>query len=159
MKKTLTTLAVLGALAATAAPAGAAAPVKYKGKTSAGLPVSFTYKKHRLYDMNSGIRTTCLPIQGSGSPTTNADLFSYKGFIGLRRKPVDFTFMDRVSGYYNKVTIKHSMGTVLNRRTKDITGTRRMQYEYLIPSYMPGTFTIYSCLGSDTFKAKPVGGD
>jgi hypothetical protein len=157
MKKTVTTLAVLGALAAGAMPAGAAAPVKYKGKASSGLPVSFTYEKHRLYDMSSGIRTTCLPIQGSGSPSTNADLFSYKGFIGLRRKPVDFTFMDRVAGYYNKVTVKRSLSTVLDRRTKAITGTRRMQYEYLIPSYTPGTFTVYSCLGSDTFKAKPVG--
>jgi hypothetical protein len=156
MKKTLTTLAVLGALAAAASPADAAKPVKYKGKTSEGLPVAFTFKKHRLYDMNSGIRTTCLPVQGSGSPTTNADLFSYRGFIGLRAKPVDFTLVDAVSGYYNKVTIHRSMSTVLNRRTHTITGTRRMQYEYLIPSYMPGTFTIYSCLGKDSFKAKPV---
>jgi hypothetical protein len=156
MKKTRTTLAVLGALGAAAAPAGAAKPVKYKGKTSEGLPVAFTFKKHRLYDMSSGIRTSCLPVQGSGSPTTNADLFSYKGYIGLRRKPVDFTLVDAVAGYYNKVTIHRSMSTVLNRRTKAITATRRMQYEYLIPSYTPGTFTIYSCLGKDTFTAKPV---
>jgi hypothetical protein len=156
MKKTLTTLAMLGALAVVAAPASAAKGVKYKGKTSEGLPVTFTYKNKRLYDMNSGIRVSCLPIQGGGSPNVAADLFSYKGYVGLSSKPVDFTFMKKPATYYNEVTTKHTMSTVLNRRTKAITGTRRIQYEYLIPKYTPGTFSIYSCLGNDTFKAKPV---
>jgi hypothetical protein len=27
-------------------------------------------------------------------------------------------------------------------------------YQYLIPKHTPGTFSIYSCLGGATFKAK-----
>jgi hypothetical protein len=30
----------------------------------------------------------------------------------------------------------------------------RLQYSFLIPKYPIGTFTIYSCLGGGTFKAK-----
>jgi hypothetical protein len=40
--------------------------------------------------------------------------------------------------------------------TKVITGTQRVQYEFLVPSYYPGTFTTNSCLGTGKFKAKPV---
>ena len=35
-----------------------------------------------------------------------------------------------------------------------ITGRMRLQYSFLIPKYPIGTFTIYSCLGGATFKAK-----
>jgi hypothetical protein len=32
----------------------------------------------------------------------------------------------------------------------------RLQYQFLIPKYPPGTFVIYSCLGGAKFKAKAV---
>ena len=41
-------------------------------------------------------------------------------------------------------------------RNGTITGHLRRQYEFLVPKYTPGTFSIYSCLGEATFKAKPA---
>jgi hypothetical protein len=156
VKKTITALAALAVLGLAAAPAGAASGVKYKGKTSSGLPMRFTLKHKRLYNMRAGIHVSCLPIQGTGSPQTGGESFSYKGWVPLSAKPQNFTFKRPVAFYYNEVTTKHTLTSKLNRRTKTITGTQRIQYEFLVPSYYPGTFTIYSCLGSGKFKAKPV---
>jgi hypothetical protein len=156
MKRTIIGLVVLAALGVAAAPAGAAKGVKYKGKTSSGHPITFTYKKNRLYNMNSGISVQCLPIQGGGKVTGGVETFSYKGYVALRKKGVDFTFMKKPAFYYNEVTTKHTLSAKRNRRTKAIAGTQRIQYSFLIPKYTPGTFSIYSCLGSGKFKAKPV---
>jgi len=156
MRKIIGITAALVALAVAAAPAGAAGGVKYKGKTSSGHPIRFTLKKKRLYDMNSGIAVQCIPIQGGGAPTGGADTFTYKGWVRLNPKGEKFTFKKRPSLYYNEVTTNHTLTSKLNRRTKVITGTQRIQYSYLVPKYTPGTFSIYSCLGSGKFKAKPV---
>jgi hypothetical protein len=156
MRKTIAILTAIVALAVVAAPASAASGVKYKGKTSSGHPIRFTLKKHRLYDMQSGIAVSCIPIQGGGSPTGGADTFTYSGWVSLGPKPNEFTFKKRPAFYYNEVTTKHTLTSKLNRRTKVITGTQRIQYSYLIPKYTPGTFSIYSCLGSGKFTAKPV---
>ena len=155
MKKTIAALTALAVLAVGVAPA-AAKGVKYKGKTSSGLPMRFTLKHKRLYNMSAGIHVSCLPIQGSGSPLTGGDSFSYKGWVPLSKKPQNFTFMKKAAFSFNEVTTKHTLTSKLNRRTKVITGTQRIQYEFLVPSYYPGTFTIYSCLGNGKFKAKPV---
>jgi len=40
-------------------------------------------------------------------------------------------------------------------RNGTIKGTMRWQYEFLIPKYPIGTFSIYSCLGEATFAARP----
>src|SRR4051794_3125925 len=156
MRKTITILAALAVLAVAAAPASAAKGVKYKGKTSSGHPIRFTLKKARLYNMSSGIGVSCVPIQGGGSPNGGVETFSYSGWVKLNPKGEDFTFKKKPSVYYNEVTTKHTLAAKLNRRTKAITGTQRIQYSYLIPKYTPGTFSIYSCLGRGTFKAKPV---
>jgi hypothetical protein len=152
VKQTAAALAVLAAPAATAAKG-----VKYKGKPDAGLPIHFTLKNKRLYDMNSGIRVTCLPIQGGGTPMTGADTFSYSGYVPLSKKAQDFAFMKKPAFYWNEVTTKHTLASKLNRRTKAITGTYRIQ-EYLVSKFTPGTrtFSIYSCLGAGKFRAKPV---
>ena len=156
MRNIIAILTALVALAVAAVPASAAGGVKYKGKTSSGHPIRFTLKNHRLYDMNSGIAVQCISIQGGGAPTGGADTFSYKGWVKLGAKPNEFTFKKRPALYYNEVTTKHTLAAKLNRRTKVISGTQRIQYSYLVPKYTPGTFSIYSCLGSGKFKAKPV---
>jgi hypothetical protein len=155
MRKTAVGLAVLGVLAA-AAPAQAGAGVKYKGKTSSGHPITFTLKGKRLVDMRSGISVSCISIQGGGMPLGGAETFSYDGSVPLSAKGVDFTFMKKPAFYYNEVTTKHTLSSKLNRRTGVISGKQRIQYSFLIPKYPIGTFSIYSCLGSGTFKAKPV---
>jgi hypothetical protein len=156
VKKTLIALAAVAVLGVVAAPAGAASGVKYKGKTSSGLPMRFTLKHKRLYNMRAGIHVTCLPIQGTGSPQTGGESFSYKGWVPLSKKAQNFTFKRPVAFAFTDVTTKHTLTSKLNRRTRVITGTQRIQYEFLVPSYYPGTFTIYSCLGFGKFKARPV---
>jgi hypothetical protein len=138
-----------------AAPASAAG-VRYKGKTSSGLPMRFTLKHKRLYNMSAGIHVSCLAIQGGGSPLTGGDSFSYKGYVPLSKKPQKFTFKKQAAFSFTEVTTNHQLSSKLNRRTKAVTGSMRIQYEFLVPKYYPGTFSIYSCLGYGKFKAKPV---
>ena len=67
MKRTIVGLALCTVLVATA-PAQGAKGVKYKGKTSSGHPITFTLKGKRLYEMRSGIRVSCISIQGAARP-------------------------------------------------------------------------------------------
>jgi hypothetical protein len=157
MRTTVAALALSGALA-DAAPAHAARGVDYKGKTSSGHPITFTLKGKRLYNMRSGIRVACVPIQGGGRALGGAETFSYKGWAPLSRKGVDFTFMKTPAFHYREVTTKHTLSSRLNRRTRTISGRQRIQYSFLVPKYPIGTFVIYSCAGGGTFKAKPVRG-
>ena len=126
MRRTIVGLVVLASLAA-ATSAQAAAGVKYKGKTSSGHPITFTLKGKKLVDMRSGISVQCLPIQGGGMPTGGVETFSYDGWVPLNPKGVDFTFEKKPAFYYNEVTTKHTLSSKLNRRTKVITGTQRIQ--------------------------------
>ena len=155
MKRTIVGLALCRVLVATA-PAQGAKAVKYKGKTSSGHPITFTLKGKRLYEMRSGIRVSCISIQGGGAPTGGIDTFSYSGWVPMRRSGADFTFMKKPAFHYNEVTTKHTLSSRLNRRTRIITGKQRIQYSFLIPKYPIGTFVVDSCLGSGEFKAKPV---
>ena len=43
----------------------------------------------------------------------------------------------------------------LKRRGRRISGRMRTQYSFQISKYPIGTFSIYSCAGGATFKAKP----
>ena len=52
-----------------------------------------------------------------------------------------------VTMHFRVITKKFRNGTV--------KGSLRWQYEFLIPKYPIGTFSIYSCLGEATFRAKP----
>ena len=130
--------------------------VAYEGKTASGHKITFTFKKNRLYDMESGIGVSCVPIQGSGSPTGGVETFSYEGYVGLSAEPVEFVFMKKPAVYYNEVTTTHQLSSKINRKNGTITGTQRIQYSYLIPTYPMPTFIIYSCLGEGSFTAKPV---
>ena len=63
--------------------------------------------------------------------------------------------MGKPAFHYNEVTMNHDLW--LKRRGGGVmTGRMRLQYQFLIPKYPPGTFAIYSCLGGATFKAKAV---
>jgi hypothetical protein len=154
MKRTIGVLALLATLVfVPAAQAGKA--VKYEGKTASGHKITFTFKNKRLYDMESGIAVSCIPIQGGGSPTGGVETFSYEGWVSLGPKR-EFSFMKKPALYYNEVTTNHTLSTKINPKNGTIFGTQRIQYEFLIPKYPIGTFAIYSCLGEGSFKAKPV---
>jgi hypothetical protein len=148
-------LALLAALVlAPAAMAGKA--VKYEGKTSSGHKITFTLKDKRLYNMESGIAVSCISIQGGGAPTGGVETFSYSGWVSLGPER-EFTFMKKPAFHYNEVTTNHTLSSkIVNHKTGLITGSQRIQYEFLIPKYPIGTFSIYSCLGEGTFRAKPV---
>jgi hypothetical protein len=57
--------------------------------------------------------------------------------------------------YYNEVTTNLEV-TTKKLRNGTITGKLRRQYEFMIPKYPIGPFSIYSCLGEAKFTAKPA---
>ena len=151
MKKTITTLTAIAVLAM-AGPASAAKPVTYKGKTSSGHTVTFKVKNKRIHDLTAGIRMSCIPIQGGGRPMGGSEVFGFRGRLPLKRHN-NYSFMEKPAFHYNEVTMKNDLW--LKRRGKrTITGRMRLQYSFLVPKYPIGTFTVYSCLGGGTFKAK-----
>ena len=153
MRKTIISLTVL-ALLGLAAPASAATSVAYKGKTSSGHKITFQIKNGRVHDLTAGIRMSCIPIQGGGAPTGGAEIFGFRG--SLKVKPhLHYSFMEKPAFYYNEVTMQNDLW--LKRHGKRaITGRMRLQYSFLIPKYPIGTFSVYSCLGGGTFKAKAL---
>jgi hypothetical protein len=149
---TITVLALL-TLAGTAT-AASAKSVKYKGRTSSGHPITFTVKGKRIYDYSAGLRISCLAIQGGGAPLTGADYSRPKGWIKIGDR-IKFWYEAQPAFGWQDVR-KNQEFSSKRHRNGTITGTVRMQYEFLIPKYTPGTFSIYSCLGKVTYKAKPV---
>jgi hypothetical protein len=152
IKKLAAPLTVV-ALLAMAGTASASKAVNYKGKTSSGHPIKFQVKNGRVVDLVGGIRMACISIQGGGAPMGGVEVFGFKGSVPLKAHN-HYTFMEKPAFYYNEVTMNNDLW--LKRSGKAITGRMRLQYEFLIPKYTPGTFSIYSCLGGATFKAKPV---
>lgn len=142
----------LVAFLAVAAPA-AAKGVKYVGKTSSGHKVTFIKKGRQIHRMTAGIAMSCLPIQGGGSPMTGAEIWSFTGHVPAF-KHVKFSYMAKPAFYYNEVTWHLEMRS-RRARNGGIKGRLRAVYEFLIPKYPIGTFSIYSCAGGATFRAKP----
>ena len=154
MRKLITLMAA-AALIAVAAPAANAAHrgTPYKGKASGGEKVTFTLHKNRLYDFITGVPTTCLAIQGGGAPMTGMEFWNFTD-IKLGLKDFKWSEESKPSFFYNEVTRNHTL-TVRRAGKNRIAGKIRVQYEFMIPKYPPGTFTIYSCLGNATFSARP----
>jgi hypothetical protein len=145
-------MAAAAVLAAAAPAANAAKGIPYKGKASGGEKVKFRLVGNKMYDFVTGIPTTCLPIQGGGNPMTGMELWSFT-WIKLGLKDAKFSEESKPSFFYNEVTRHHTVTTQRAGKNK-ITGKIRVQYEFLIPKYPIGTFSIYSCLGNATFWAK-----
>jgi hypothetical protein len=153
MKKLTTALLALAAVGALAVPAGAAAakPVNYVGKTSSGHKVTFKLKGKQVSKFVTGAPVTCIPIQGGGQNFVGAEPMYL--FFGINRT-VEFDAKLKPAFYYNEVTM-HFRVTTKKFRNGKVKGSLRWQYEFLIPKYPIGTFSIYSCLGEATFAAKP----
>ena len=54
----------------------------------------------------------------------------------------------------DRVTRKHDLWLKPRGRGGVISGRMRLQYQFMISKFPIGTFSIYSCLGGATFKAK-----
>ncbi len=156
MNKLTATVLAAAAICALALPAGAAAakPVKYVGKTSAGHKVTFVLIRGKKVDrFVTGTPTQCIAIQGGGTPYVGVDPWPNSWFFVNRT--AKFQAMMKPAFYWNEVTTNFEV-TSKKLRNGTITGHLRRQYEFLVPKYTPGTFSIYSCLGEATFKAKPA---
>ena len=155
MRKLITLFAVAASLAVAAPAADAAAGRPYQGKTTGGHEVTFTHARGMMDAFVTAVPMTCLSIQGGGAPVSGAELWKFDRVrIGLR----NFTFSEvsQPSLHYSPVTRTHTV-TTRRSRTGTISGAIRVQYSFLIPKYPPGTFVIYSCLGTTKFKARPAG--
>ena len=155
MKKLTTAVLAVAVAGALAVPAGATAakPVKYAGKTSSGHRVTFKLVGGRqAVDFVTGAPVTCIPIQGGGQNFVGAEPMVL--WFGINRKQ-EFDAELKPAFYYNEVTANFRF-TTKKFRNGTIKGHLRWQYEFLIPKYPIGTFSIYSCLGEATFQAKPA---
>ena len=152
MKKLTTALLCLVALVAFPAAANAAKPVKYVGKSSSGYKVTFKLKNGKqVLNFATGAPVTCIPIQGGGQTFVGAEPIVL--WFPVNRK-VEFPVKAKPAFYYNEVTMNYRV-TSKKLRNGRITGTLRWQYQFLIPKFPIGTFSIYSCLGEATWVAKP----
>jgi hypothetical protein len=154
MKKLTTAFIAVAACAVVALPATAAAakPVKYAGKTSSGHKVTFKLVNNkRAVQFATGAPVTCIPIQGGGQSFVGAEPLVYHFLIN---RTVEFKSEIKPAFYYNEVTANFRF-TSKKLRNGTIKGSMRWQYQFLIPKYPIGTFSIYSCLGEATFRAQP----
>src|SRR5919107_4348893 len=153
MKKLTTALLCLVALVAVPATASAAKPVNYKGKSSSGHKVTFKLKRGKqVTNFVTGAPVTCIPIQGGGQTFVGAEPIVL--FFGVNRT-WEFEVKAKPAFYYNEVTMNYRV-TSKKLRNGTIKGSLRWQYQFLIPKYPIGTFSIYSCLGEATFSARPI---
>jgi len=155
MNKLSATLIAVVAICALAVPAGAAAaPVKYVGKTNHGHKVTFKLIRGKKIDQFvTATSTQCISIQGGGQPFVGAEPWPSTSFLVNRTAKGQMQL--KPAFYYNEVTTNLQV-TTKKYRNGVITGKLRRQYQFLIPKYPIGTFSIYSCLGDATFKAKPA---
>jgi len=158
MKKTLTLTLATAALLAAAASASAAKPVPYAGKTSGGHKITFAVKKNVAWGLSTGIPVTCVPIQGNvTAPTVGVDLFDGTNWgFRIHGKVQKYKEDRKPYAYYNEVEMNHDV-TIRRTGRGRVAGKLRLQYSFLIPRYPIGTFNIYSCLGTATFKARARG--
>jgi len=146
-------IVALAGLLASAAPAVAAKSTTYAGKTSGGQPITFKVRGGKIYNPEAGVPVSCLPIQGGGTPQTGVDLMHPAGWVKIG-DAVDFSYEQKPYAHYNDVTMNQRFSS---RRGKGgvITGALRMQYQFMVPKFPIGTFSIYSCLGNATYTARP----
>ena len=146
-------LAVVAALAMSGT--AAAKATDYVGKTDSGHKVTFTLKNGMMHELRAAVRMSCIPIQGGGNPMAGADLFGFRG--KTRMKPnIEFSFMSKPAFHYNEVKMIHQMSTE-RKPGGVIKGRMRLLYQFLIPKYPIGTFSIYSCHGGAAYKVEKVG--
>lgn len=151
MRKTASILVVAGLLIG--AGDAAAKSATYVGKTSSGHKITFKLRGNKVVNPEAGIGVTCLPIQGGGTPKTGAD-YMYpliKIRLGTTKK---FKTEQTPAFYFRKVLVNQQFSS-RRRRGGLITGKLRMQYSFLISKYPIGTFNVYSCLGTATYRARP----
>jgi hypothetical protein len=153
MNKLTAALICLVALVALPGSASAAKSVNYAGKTSSGHKVTFNLKGKQVSKFVTGAPVTCIPIQGGGQNFVGAE--PMRLWFGINRK-VEFDAKLKPAFYYNEVTM-HFRVISKKLRNGTVRGSLRWQYEFLIPKYPIGTFSIYSCLGEATFQARPRG--
>lgn len=157
MRKLSIAAAIVALLLCAVAPAATAATGKgiaYEGKTSGGHKVTFMLTKRKALQFETGVPMTCLAIQGGGAPISGVEPFIYT-WIKVGARKAELSDYVKPSFHYNEVTRNHTI-TLRRGRNKTMRGSIRTQYQFMIPKFPIGTFSIYSCLGSMKFSARPV---
>jgi len=131
---------------------GVAHGATYKGKTSSGHPLTMKIDKGKLRYFLAGLRSACIPIQGGGAPLGGVETFGVESTILRPKAHNHFTLTGKPAFGFREVTLNHDLW--LQRRGTGYSGRMRYQYQFMVPKFTPGTFSIYSCLGGATFKAK-----
>lgn len=123
------------------------------GKTSSGHKVTFKLRNGKqVMDFATGAPVTCIPIQGGGQSLVGAEPIVLWFLVN---RTVELPVKAKPAFYYNEVTMNYRV-TSKKLRNGTIKGSLRRQYQFLIPKYPIGTFSIYSCLGEATWVAKPA---
>lgn len=160
MRRLLNTIAVICLVICVTVPVAEAAGKKigvpYEGKTSGGHKVTFMLTKRKALQFETGVPMNCLAIQGGGAPITGVEPFIYT-WLKVGNRNAKLSDYVKPAFHYNEVTRNHTI-TLVRGKNKTVRGSIRTQYQFLIPKFPIGTFTIYSCLGNMKFKARPVRG-
>ena len=144
-------LALIAALAV-ATPANAGKAVTYKGKTSSGHRIKFKLNRGRVQNLIRRRARELHPDQGR-----LALIRRLRGVPLPRPGPDEAQDAPQRPGQAGLPLQGDAINQDLwlkRRGRRAITGRMRLQYSFLLPKYPIGTYTIYSCLGGATFKAK-----
>lgn len=152
------TVAVTAALAvAVAAPAAAAKPVNYAGKTKTGDKVTFKLAGSKITNLKAMLPTICLPT--SGNPRSGTDFFEPPGGFPLGKEtkvetpePVDSAM------HYNKVSKWFHVTPSGVGKKGVIKGKLHMNFSFdTLGVDTWGSYHLqpYICTGDGSFTAAP----
>jgi hypothetical protein len=143
MKKVVTALAIVSALAAAGSAAAKVEPADYKGKTKEGTAITVNVDKQGYAFIQTTLPTTCVSAQG-GPPVTRLSTWgtNYEYPVGGREWKVKDT--DSYPTTHYTVSVR--------QRGKFLTGRLAMSYSFL--SYYTSGYRILTCSGNASFKLR-----
>jgi hypothetical protein len=147
MNTTATLIATAGLLILPTTASASVRHVAYAGKTSSGHRVTFQVAHHRLYNLRAGRKGQLRPNPGRHHTNRRRRRVRLQR-LDPARLPRPLHIQRQTALWFNEVTKTHDVWTTQHGHT--ITGRLRLQFSFLSPSFTPGIFTIYSCLGGAT---------
>ena len=136
------------------ATARAAAVVKYRGKTRAGDPISFTLSGARITHLSAFAPALCLPTHGT--PLSGTDPFDPPG--GFKVGTTSKVTAKRYNEIWHTADVtKNFFVTTKRDRSGRIIGRLHVDYSFLMIIYSyPISSRPYVCTGDTTFKLAPA---
>ena len=153
--RTVAALIALAIVAVAAAPASAAKPARYSGKTTAGDPISFNLAGGKLTGLRSATPMSCVPTQGT--PRAGTDLFEPAGAFALgRTTTVQSPGPVESAMHYAEVTKFFRVSARRSRHGK-VTGTLHQNYSFETIGFSWGEMILlpWVCQGDARFSVAP----